>query len=307
MRLILPLPGNEPFAAALAAAASAELGELETRRFPDGEHYVRLKSDPAGRIVDLVCTLTGVDDIFLSLIFTADAARDLGAAEVNLIAPYLGYMRQDIRFQPGEAVTSRSFAKLISGAFDRIVTVDPHLHRYKALDAIYTIGSTVLHAAPLLSQWIRAEVADPFVIGPDAESAQWASDVAAAAGAPHVVLQKERLGDREVRITFPDLAAFRGRQPVLIDDIASSGRTLVAAAEALVAEGFTPPVCLVVHPLFAGDAFARVSEVTQRIVSTDSVAHPTNGIPLASLVAETLTLGASHPGLSHLATSSTMS
>lgn len=288
MRLVFALPGNEAFAENLAREAGAELGQLETRQFPDGEHYVRLRTDPAGRQVVIVCSLVRADSVILTLLFVAAAARAQGAAQVTLVAPYLGYMRQDTQFQEGEAVTSAAFARLLSGAFDRLITVDPHLHRYKALGEIYDIPCVTLHAAGLLGAWIRAEAPDALVIGPDSESAQWAAEVAAAAGAPVVVLQKQRFGDRDVRITFPDLSAFAGRQPVLIDDIASSGRTLAAAARELVARGFAAPLCVVVHPIFGGDAFAEVSGVAARVVSTDAVPHETNRIPLAALMAPAL-------------------
>jgi ribose-phosphate pyrophosphokinase len=291
MRLVFALPGNEAFAARLAQEAGAELGELETRQFPDGEHYIRLRTDPAGRQVDMVCSLVRADSVILTLLFAAAAARAQGAAQVTLVAPYLGYMRQDTQFQDGEAVTSATFAHLVSGAFDRLVTVDPHLHRHKSLAEIYDIPCVTLHAAGLLGAWIRAEAPDALVIGPDSESAQWAAEVAEVAVAPVVVLQKERFGDRDVRITFPDLSAFAGRQPVLIDDIASSGRTLAAAARELRARGFPPPICAVVHAVFAGDAFAQVEAVAERVVSTDAVPHPTNVIPLAPLIAAALREG----------------
>lgn len=87
---------------------------------------------------------------------------------------------------------------------------------------------------------------------------------------------------------LPDLAAFAGRQPVLIDDIASSGRTLVAASAALQGQGFAPPVCVVVHAIFGGDALARVTQAASRIVSTDTIAHPTNAISVSPLIADAL-------------------
>jgi ribose-phosphate pyrophosphokinase len=286
--LILPMPGHDAFGVDLAAQLDAELGRVEARQFPDGEHYVRLACDVAGRDVLIVCTLARSDAVFLPLVFAADAARELGARRVTLVAPYLGYMRQDQRFQPGEAVSVRSFARLLSSTFDRLLTVDPHLHRVAALREVYTLEAATLHAAPLLSRWIRESVPAPLVIGPDAESEQWAAEVARAARAPHVVLTKTRLGDRDVRISFPDLTAFEGRQPVLIDDIASSGRTLVAAAQQLQDLGFAPPHCAVVHAIFGGDAYEAVSRVAGEIVSTDSVPHPSNRLALAPLFAEAL-------------------
>ena len=277
MRLILPLPGNETFARHLAEEGGWELGALETRRFPDGETYVRILADVKNKVVDLVCTLARPDDGFLRLIFAADAARELGARQVNLIAPYLSYMRQDRRFQPGEAVTSRSFARLVSASFDRLVTVDPHLHRYAALSPLYTIQTDTLHAAPLLADWIAAEVDKPLIIGPDEESDQWVSAIAARIGAPHAVLRKVRHGDRNVEVELPDLSKWRGRQPVLADDIASSGNTLIEAARQL-------PL----HGIFADDSFQRLAALCDRIVSTDSVPHDSNAVGLASLIAKAI-------------------
>lgn len=288
MPLVFALPGSEAQGAALAEALGAEAGTLETRRFPDGETYVRVVSDPAGRDVVLACTLARPDEQFLRLVFTARTLRELGVGRITLVAPYLAYMRQDKRFKPGEAVTSGYFADLLSREVDALVTVDPHLHRRADLGEIYRIPARALHAAPVLADWIARNVERPLIIGPDAESEQWAAEVADRAGAPRVVLRKERRGDRDVRIEVPDLSDWRDRRPVLIDDIASSGRTLIAAAEGVVAQGLAPPVCVVVHALFAEDAFARLSRVAARIVSTDSVTHPSNGIALAPLLAEAL-------------------
>lgn len=285
-RLILPLPGNEAFAQRLADHGGWELGAMETRRFPDGETYVRLLSDVKDKIVDLVCTLARPDDGFLRLIFTADDARALGARQVNLIAPYLSYMRQDHRFQPGEAVTSRSFARLVSSSFDRLLTVDPHLHRYPALSPLYTIPTNTLHAAPLLADWIAAEVDKPLIIGPDEESEQWVSAIAARIGAPYAVLRKVRHGDRNVEVQLPDLSEWRDRQPVLADDIASSGNTLIEAARQLPLQGFVRPVVAVVHAIFADDSFQRLAALCERVVSSDSVPHESNVVILAALVAE---------------------
>lgn len=288
MRLILPLPGNEVFARHLAEAGGWELGRLETRRFPDGESYIRVLSDVADRPVDLVCTLARPDDGFLRLAFAADAARALGASEVSLIAPYLSYMRQDRRFSPGEAETSKTFARLVSSTFDRLVTVDPHLHRYPALSALYSIPEDTLHAAPLLAEWIAAEVDRPLIIGPDEESEQWVSAIAGRIGAPYAVLRKIRHGDRDVEVEVPDLSEWKGHNPVLVDDIVSSGHTLIDAARKLPLQGFGRPVCVVVHGVFAEDSYERLSALSARIVSTDSISHESNAIRLAPLIAASI-------------------
>ena len=134
-------------------------------------------------------------------------------------------MRQDKAFHPGEAISSRLFAQMISQAFDRLITVDPHLHRTNSLAEIYAIPAIALHAAPLLAAWIKNNVSRPFLIGPDAESRQWVKEIADACGAPNIVLRKKRSGDRKVRETMFELPA--GATPVIVDDIASSGTTIL--------------------------------------------------------------------------------
>ncbi|MBX9846583.1 MAG: ribose-phosphate pyrophosphokinase [Xanthobacteraceae bacterium] len=286
--LIIPLPGNEKLADALARLLPGERGAIETRAFPDGETYLRFATDVRGRSVILVETLDRPNPKALPLLFAADAARDLGAARLVLAAPYLAYMRQDRRFHPGEAVTSVTFAGLVSRAFDALVTVDPHLHRYASLGALYSIPGEVVHAAPLLAIWIAANVSAPLLIGPDSESEQWVSEVARRAGAPYRVLQKQRFGDRQVEIIIPDLHGLTDRTPVLVDDIISSARTMIEAARKLRDQGFRPPTCVAVHALFAAEAEKELQVVAGRLVSTNTVAHHSNDIDVSGAIAEAL-------------------
>lgn len=283
---VFALPGNEALAGALACELDAERGALEVRRFPDGETYLRYDTPPAGRRVILACSLHHPDEQALPLLYAAATARELGAAAVGLVTPYLGYMRQDKRFRDGEALTSALFAKLLSPHIDWLVTVDPHLHRWTSLSQIYSVPSTVVPAAPLLAAWIVANADNPVLIGPDSESGQWVAAVARIAGAPHVVLEKNRRGDRDVSVSIPDAAALRGRTPVLVDDIISTGRTMIAAARHLREQGLPPPVCLGVHAVFSGDAHETMAGAGfSRIVSTNTIPHPSNGITVDTVLA----------------------
>ena len=284
MTVYIPMPGNEAMAAELVALTDGELGSLEMRRFPDEETYVRITSHVKGKAVELVCTLARPDPQLPGLLFAANTARELGATSVGLIAPYLAYMRQDKRFSDGESVSSRHFARLLSGAFDRVVTVDPHLHRIHDLSEVFSINTKVVHAAPALADWIKAHVATPLIIGPDSESEQWVSVVAKRAGAPHLVLSKVRHGDRNVEVAAPGLENWIGYQPVLVDDIASSGRTMIEAAKHFETAGFPKPVCIVVHALFAEQSYEKLKSVSSRVVSTTSVPHPSSEISIASLI-----------------------
>jgi ribose-phosphate pyrophosphokinase len=283
--LLFALPGNEAMAAALAAHMDAELGEIEVRRFPDEETYLRLLTNPSGRSVALVCTLDRPDLKFLPIVFAASAARQLGAIRVGLVAPYLSYLRQDKRFRAGEAITSASFAAALSSEVDWLVTVDPHLHRYGSLDAVYRIPASAVAAAPAIASWISANVADPLLIGPDSESEQWVASVAALVGAPHKVLAKERLGDRNVRISVSELDGLTGRTPVLIDDIVSSAQTMLQATRLLRERTVEPATCIAVHALFAQESFAELGGLAGEVVSTNTVLHPSNAIDVSPAIA----------------------
>lgn len=283
--LLIATSGNEQQAAGLAAALGFDLGHLETRQFPDGETYLRFLTSPEGRSTALFCTLDHPNDKLLPLIFAAATARELKAAKIGLISPYLAYMRQDRRFKPGEAVTSRQVARLLSEAFDWLVTVDPHLHRYGALGEIYTIPTRVVHAAPLISQWIKSNVTSPLIIGPDSESEQWVSAVANDAGAPYCVLEKVRHGDRNVEIKLKDLDSWSGRTPVLVDDIISSGRTMLEAVKLMAARGWPQPICIAVHGLFADDSDTLLLQAGARIVTSNSVPHRSNALDTGSILA----------------------
>lgn len=286
--LLLPMPGNETLTATIGSALGCKVGAIDTRRFPDGESYLRIETSLEGGLVVLVCTLARPDEKFLPLIFAAATARELGASNVGLVAPYLAYMRQDRRFKSGEAITSRHVAKLISESFDWMVTIDPHLHRYGGLSEIYTIPTRVIHAAPLISDWIKRKVAAPLIIGPDGESEQWVAAVANEVGAPYSVLEKVRHGDRDVRIRLKDMHRWKRSTPVLVDDIISSGRTMMEAVRLLRAEGWSSPICLAVHGIFADRSDELLANVGAQVVTTNTIPHSTNQLDISRLMASAL-------------------
>lgn len=289
--LLFCLPGNEILAERLAMAVEAELGELSIRSFPDAETYVRLKTDPQGRDVAIVCTLPDPNEKILPLLFATGAARALGARQVGLVAPYLSYMRQDAVFHPGEAVSARIFADVLAAEAEWLITIDPHLHRIARLSDVYRIPATALHVADVIGTWVRRHVADPLIVGPDEESIQWAGSVAAAAHAPCVMLRKERLSDTRVLVTLPDIGSHDGRTPVLVDDIISTGQTMIAA---LAATRKSLPasrraVCLGVHALFTSRVLdAILAAGATRVVTTNTIPHFSSAIDVVDVLASAL-------------------
>lgn len=260
-----------------------ETGRIEQREFPDGESYVRLVTPVEGRDVILLCSLDRPDTKTLPLLFAADAARKQNARSVGLVAPYLAYMRQDKAFRQGEAVTSLTYSRLLSENFDWLVTLDPHLHRYPSLATIYSIPAIAASAVAPIAEWIRSHVERPLLIGPDVESAQWVERIARLAAAPSTVFQKRRSGDFEVSIAGKAVSSPELLTPVIIDDIASSAMTMVEAVRVVRDAGHPAPICIAVHAIFAGDAYDTLVEAgPASIVSTNSIAHPTNAIEVAA-------------------------
>jgi ribose-phosphate pyrophosphokinase len=276
----------EVVGASLAPLMDAELRAIDVHRFPDGETLLTLPGEYGGRDVAVLATLRDPDNLALLLRFAAQTARELGAVRVGMIAPYLAYMRQDRRFAAGQAVSAPIFARFLEQSFDWLVTVDPHLHRIADLHEIFGIPAERAESAPLLAEWISRNVDDPVLLGPDGESKQWVARVAELAGCPFQVLEKQRLGDRSVEVSGVRDTGFEGRTPVIVDDIASSGRTLVRAVEQLVALETRPPVCVVIHAVFAGSAYEDILAAgAARVISTDTIPHSSNAIHLDAALA----------------------
>ena len=284
--VVFAFPGHAELMRELQAATGAIAGTLVLHRFPDGESYVRLDTPVAGREAVFVCSLADPDAKLLQLLFAVAAAKDLGAVRAGIVAPYLAYMRQDTRFKPGEAISSATVGKLVSGVADWLVTVDPHLHRNASLDAVYAIPSRVVQAAPAISAWIVANVTKPLLVGPDAESEQWVAQVASAANAPCIVLDKTRHGDRDVTVSMPSAEQFRDRTPVLVDDIVSTAHTMIAAIARLREARLAAPVCIGVHALFADNSYAELQAAgAARIVTCNTVPHASNAIDVDAAIA----------------------
>jgi len=280
MAVVIGVPGNEELAQALATRLGAELVAAEVRQFPDGEIYTRIERALHGEEVVLVGNLyPSPSERFLTVAFLASTARDRGARRVGLVAPYLAFMRQDAELLPGEGVTSKYFARLVSSSVDWLVTVDPHLHRHASLEGLYTIPTTIVRSAPSIARWIATEIQHPYLIGPDAESAQWVSAVAADCGAPFLILEKTRRGDRDVSITAPPTGAWNGHTPVVIDDIISTGKTMIEATRQLRAAGSAAPMCVAIHAVFADAVLDELmSAGAAGIVTCDTIAHASNRI-----------------------------
>ena len=286
--MLLAFDDERHLAEPLARALGVPLHWIARHRFPDGESRLQLPPRLPPRVA-LLRGLQRPNDKLAELMIAAPAARELGAAQLTLVCPYLAYMRQDMAFQPGEAVSQRHVGRMLAAWFDAVITVDPHLHRVASMDEVLPGRRGIaLSAAPLLGAWAARHARRPLLLGPDEEAAPWVRSAARAQGLEHATCVKQRRGDREVAVVLPD-QDFTGREVVLIDDVASTGRTLAVTAEALRARGAAAVDVAVTHALFVDDALAQLSRVGVRHVwSSDSVAHASNVVSLVPLLAAAL-------------------
>jgi len=282
---LLAFPEEAAPAGRLADKLGVELGLIDVHWFPDGEILPTVPGVEQTTVI--YRSLDRPDPKLMPLLLAADAARRAGAKRLVLVCPYLCYLRQDIVFEPGQPVSRDVICGLLGRAFDRVVTVDAHLHRTKDLSAVMGIRADDLSAAEPLADALKGE--PPVVIGPDSESAPWAQRIADRLGGELLVFDKARDGDRQVTLTAPDLSKMKGRRAVIVDDVASSGTTVLAATEALKRAGAASIEVGVVHALFSPEVGEQMKAAgVARIVSTDSVAHPTNAAPLAGILAAAL-------------------
>lgn len=272
----------------LAARANFAFKEIEVHKFPDGESRIRLPSRLPDQVI--VCqTLDHPNDKLVDLVLVAGTVRRLGVKHLTLVAPYLCYMRQDKEFHPGESISQQVIGELLANYFDTLVTVDPHLHRVHSLDQVFP-GTTciTLTATRPMAEFLARTMENPLLIGPDEESLQWVESIAADKAYDFAVAKKTRTGDYNVEVELPQMN-YEGRNVVLVDDIASSGQTLVNAAEKLKSMKAGSISVLVTHALFASGAVDHLKrQGVVNIWSTDSVLHDSNSIHLDSLLAESL-------------------
>ena len=284
--LLLAFPDYLLQAQRLALALDIQWQQVYLHQFPDGESLLRLPTDLPEHVI--ICrSLNQPNDKLIELLLCAKTARQLGAKRLTLVAPYLCYMRQDIANHPGEAVSQRIVGQMLAELFDDVITVDPHLHRISTLNQAIPIDNAIsLSATDEICLFLQQQFDDAVLLGPDSESEQWVSAIAEKTGFDYSVATKVRRGDTQVSMSLAEFD-FQNKPVVIIDDMASTGRTL-AKATGLVLDAGAQQVCAVItHPLFCDDAEAHIKQAgVQKIWSTDSISHSSACIHLDQLLAQ---------------------
>lgn len=286
----LQVHGFEEDAAAverLAGRLAAPSGLIDLHRFPDGEALPTVPLTGAATVI-LYRSLHDANQRLVSLLLAADAYRRSGVTRLVLVAPYLCYLRQDAVFQPGQPLSRDLVGCWLGAAFDRVVTVQAHLHRTTDLSDVFGVPAESLSISADLAA-LAAEDDRPLVVGPDVESRPLVEQAARRLGTDWITFDKTRLGDRQVRLMLPSPDKVAGRAVLILDDVCSSGGTLERAIALLRQAGAASIDIAVAHALFDADVEARLRTAgARRILSSDSVPHPTNAMELAEVLAAAL-------------------
>lgn len=265
---------------------------IEKERFPDGEIYVRITEEVEDEEVAVIqSTYYPPNQNYMELFLLLDAAKDLGAEKVSTVIPYFAYARQDERFNPGEAISLKTVAKLIESAgSDEIYMIDLHAHRIESAPEIFNIPAQNITAAGLLAEYVdeNFELEDPVTIGPDGEAEQWAKRAGEKIDADWDYMVKERMDSKEVKITPRELDV-EDRDVIIVDDIISTGGTMVEAIEILKEHGAGNVYACCTHPVLSDNALKNIEEAgAVEVIGTDTIQSEVSKVSVAPIVAEAI-------------------
>ncbi len=269
----------------------AELGEIDVKTFPDGETYIRILSNVENKTVVYINSLQrNPNDKIIETLYTLDTLRDLGASKIIAVIPYMAYARQDERFNPGEAVSIHILAKLFKTIdVDEIYTIDMHLHRISDPTKLFGAKFHNLTGVRELAKYVKQnhEIENTIVIGPDEEAEQWAKIMAEELGGiDYSILEKKRVSAEEVIIQTRDIDV-KDKNIVIVDDIISTGGTIVESVKALRRLGAKEIIVTCVHPLLVGKAYYKLLKLDLKdIVGTDTVLSPISKVSVAPVIVE---------------------
>jgi ribose-phosphate pyrophosphokinase len=284
---IVPGMSSQVLAARIAAELGCKVASCEFKRFPDGELYTRIVDDIKDEDVTIVQSIRTDPDL-ICLLQLIDAVEEASKTNLDVVIPYLGYARQDKKFEPGEAISIRAIARSIcaAGVVDTIYVVNVH---NRGVLKYFDVDTKELDASPLIGDYVtKKEIAHPVIIGPDKGATVLAKAVAAPYGFDYDVLEKSRISSEEVVIKPKELSV-EGKNVVIVDDIISTGGTISEAAYMLKAQKANDIYVACIHGVFVQNAIQRMLNAdVKEIIATDTIESEFSKISIAKMVAEEL-------------------
>jgi len=274
----------------LAAKIAKELGypliPIETRKFPDGERYIRIKGEIDEEAIVVQSTGYPQDENLMELFFILKNLKSMGLKKIRVVIPYFGYGRQERRFKSGEAVSASIVSELLEAAgASEIFCIN--LHEEDVTD-FFNVPTSNLSAMPIIADYIKKVLKNPVIVAPDKGALGFAKEIAEILGCEYDYLEKVRISPQKVE-TKPKNIDVKGKEAVIIDDIISTGGTIVNATGILKELGASKVIVSCVHPVLVEDALLKIFAAdVDDVISTDTLLSDVSIISVAPLVAEAL-------------------
>jgi ribose-phosphate pyrophosphokinase len=261
------------------------VGEAKNERFPDGEVYLRLVTPVKGEECVIVQSTLGNDNLVELLLFL-DMLRDQGASSVHAVVPYFGYARQDKSFNSGEALSAKTNLKMLLSLSDSVTTINCHFLDREGVFKYNGLEIKNLDAFPLLAKYFKEHLKHPMLIAPDKGSLEYARNAAGLIGCEFDFLQKKRLSGEKVEIQTKDLDV-KGKDTLILDDMVSTGGTIIEAAKLLRSQGASSVNAGCVHGVFS-QGTQKVASAVDRLVCTDTIERDISKVSVAELIRKSL-------------------
>ena len=282
---IIPGMSAQVLAGRIAAELDCKVASCEFTRFPDGELYTRVLGDMKDEEVTIVQSIRTDSDL-ICLLQLIDAVEE--ASKTKVVIPYLGYARQDKKFEPGEAISIRAIARSICAVaeLDTIYVVNVH---NRGVLRYFDVDTKELDASSLIGDYVvKKEIAHPVIIGPDEGATELTKAVAAPYGFDYDVLHKTRISNEKVEIKPKELSV-EGKNIVIVDDIISTGGTISEAASMLKAQKANDIYVACIHGVFVQNAIPRMLNAgIKEIIATDTIESEFSKVSIAKMVADVL-------------------
>ncbi len=283
-KVIVGCSGSRAIAKEVAQKLKLKHFNLIVEEFPDNELRIRFPKNVKGQDIWFFQSFYGdVNKKIIETLIAFYTAKDLGAKNISLMALYFPYLREDKRFESGEAINARIIAKFFS-PFSKVFVINPHLHRLKNLQAFFP-NAKELSTAKIIARYIKDRYQNYIIVGPDEESARWIAPISKILHSKYIILKKTRLTPSKVRIQ--QLKHHKKYQTaIIIDDIISTGGTMIEAIKQI--NPLSKSInCIAIHGIFDQNSLERLEKIA-KVVSTNTIPSRASKIDIAETIIEAL-------------------
>jgi len=273
--LIFSGNSNPSLSKKIAQYLGKELGKINIYRFNDGEICVKIEEDVRGKDVFLIqSTCPPVNENMMELLIMLDAFRRASPRRITAVIPYYGYARQDRKDKPRVPITAKLISNLlVSAGANRVLTMDLHAPQ---IQGFFDIPVDHLFAAPVIIKYLKEKkIENPTVVAPDVGSVKMARAFAKLLSASLAIVDKRRESPDKIEVVHI-IGEVKDKVAIIVDDLLSTGGTMVEAAEILFKNGAKEILGTCTHGVFSGNAIEKIEKsYIKELVITDTIPHNT--------------------------------